>query len=106
MSTTGNLSYLIGSKIVSITKLHDYWQLRLGDDLITIYNPLNLEGFSRDDPSRTSAGLFLTNVEESKDAIVLRFSGGATLAIDLRDESYSGPEAVVLTKHTGEIIVW
>ncbi len=68
---------------------------------------LTVCGHSAVSDGRISAlrGARLDDVEETHEQVSLTFTGKC-LRIDLRDEAYSGPEALVLHLPGGPIIVW
>jgi hypothetical protein len=51
-------------------------------------------------------GLTVTSVTESQDKIILEFDRRAYLTINLENQAYTGPEALVYTAPSGRIIVW
>jgi hypothetical protein len=70
---------------------------------LDIYNPIKLTGII--------SYIELINrkvlkVQESDDKILLRFENNAVLFVDMRDESYNGPEAVVLNGPNNLCVVW
>ena len=42
----------------------------------------------------------------SEEAACLRFDDGSAIEIDLRDEAFEGPEAIVLDQPGESIVVW
>jgi hypothetical protein len=70
---------------------------------LDIYNPIKLAGII--------SYIELINrkvlkVQESDDKIVLSFENNAVLFVDMWDESYNGPEAVVLNGPNNLCVVW
>lgn len=51
-------------------------------------------------------GCLVTDTTEFDERAAVAFDNGANLSIDLSDEAFTGPEAMQLTKPSGEIIVW
>lgn len=101
-----NFDDLIKLCLSNIEKVHDYWHIQLGENYLTIYNPVKIIGGKTSDPQHEIEGVFLQDVTQKDTSLVLHFSNEMFIEVDLRDEVYEGPEAMVLRKKTGEIIVW
>lgn len=72
---------------------------------LTVYNRYELEGFvSRD--TQLLIDKTVTNVDEEMDMITIRFENKLALRIDMRDEAYTGPEAIQLRVPGEPIMVW
>ncbi len=59
-------------------------------------------------PSSPKAGpqTLLRVVEDEPDILVLTFSDGTKVSVDLSDAGYIGPEAIVWYRAGGQIVVW
>lgn len=77
--------------------------LRIGDYTLTIMNRCKLEGL---DSLDQTGGLRITAVNETEDAVTLMLQDSIRIVIDLRDEAYVGPEALVLHGPDDLIVVW
>ena len=72
---------------------------------LNIYNPFEVSG----DPAqkgKSLAGKTVTEVEESTFEAIISLSGGVSIRIDMRDEAFSGPEAMQLRVPGHDIVVW
>jgi len=72
---------------------------------LAVYNKYESVGFSLDD-ARWLAGNAVADVNESADTITIRFQNNWMLRIDMRDEAYTGPEAIQLRVPSEPIVVW
>jgi hypothetical protein len=73
----------------------DQWRL-------AILNPFQIEPGNADD----LVGAALLMFEERGKEEVLQFDTGVTVKVDMRDEAYRGPEAIVLSGPKGLLVVW
>src|SRR5262249_36728261 len=102
------LEGLAGRKVVSVVVLHDYLQLVFeGDNILTINNACELmnEG-KRESNLQKLEGQALESVSRRQSKIILTFSQGDEVMIDLSDEAYSSPEAMILNQPGRSPIVW
>jgi hypothetical protein len=98
------LKVLVNLRVESTAELHDYLQLFFEEgSILSIYNEFEL---SDSGDTNSLQGATLKKVEETQDTIALDFSNEQHLRIDLRDEAYRGPEAVVLHVPGKFIVVW
>ena len=98
------LDILVGIAVTDALKVRDYVQLLFERDIVlTIYNEFKL--LNNHDVSSLS-GAKLVKVEEKPEAVILYFSNGTRLHIDLRDEAYNGPEALELRVPGQPTVVW
>jgi hypothetical protein len=100
------LKSIIGLKIVDAT-------LTIGDagigfengGSLAIYNKFNLTGFSQ-----TEVHLLIVNkttkVDDKGKTIMISFGGNLSLEIDMREESYTAPEAIQLRIPGEPIVIW
>lgn len=76
------------------------------DYQLSIVNPVHVTGI--DGPLELSSlkGKMVNRVEENEHTALIGFNDGLQLVIDLRDESFVGPEAMVLHGPADLIVVW
>ncbi|MGD0959772.1 MAG: hypothetical protein ABSB19_08200 [Methylomonas sp.] len=72
---------------------------------LAIYNNFEINGLKKSDANNL-IGIMLTDVYEDKNTIILNFENDVSLQIDLRDEAYTGPEALELWVPGKPIVVW
>ncbi len=72
---------------------------------LAIYNMYELEGFVLSDTQRL-IGNIVTHVDEGMDTTTIRFQNNWALRIDMRDEAYTGPEAMQLRVPDDPIVIW
>lgn len=72
---------------------------------LTVYNRYVLEGLVLRD-SQLLIDKIVTHVDEEMDFITIRFDNNCALRIDMRDEAYTGPEAMQLRVPGEPIVVW
>jgi hypothetical protein len=77
--------------------------LRIGDYTLNVLNRFELIGIDKLDHVK---GLRIEAVLEMKDAISLMLQNSIRIVVDLRDEAYFGPEALVLHGPNDLIVVW
>ncbi len=78
--------------------------INLGDYKITIVNPISIENGPSDVNSFLNQKII--DVSANDKEACLTTESGQKLIIDLRDESYNGPEAMVLHGPDDLIVVW
>lgn len=76
-----------------------------GEISLVIYNRYELEGFSSND-AQWLVGKMVTHVDEATDTTTIRFENDLVLRIDMRDEAYTGPEAMQLLVPGEPTVVW
>lgn len=76
------------------------------DYTLVIYNPFVIHGTDTEISLSILEGLMLISCEERPTEIVLTLEANVKLVIDLRDESYKGPEALSLYGPNNLIVVW
>ena len=92
--------------VQSAIYVEDYFQLHFGPGaVLTINNPINLTGPVAESLS-SIRGLRISSIEESDEKAILRFGDGSSIDVDLRDEAYQGPEAMVLDVPGIPTLVW
>lgn len=72
---------------------------------LAIYNKYEFVGFGLDN-AKLLIGNFVTDVDESSNTITIRFKNNFALRIDMRDEAYTGPEAMQLRVPGEPIVIW
>jgi hypothetical protein len=72
---------------------------------LAIYNRYELVGFTIKD-TQSLIGNIVTSVDESASIITIRFENNWALQIDMRDEAYTGPEAMQLRVPGNPIVIW
>ncbi len=72
---------------------------------LAIYNRYELVGFVLSDVQRL-IGNIVTHVDEGADTTTIRFENNWALQIDMRDEAYTGPEAMQLRVPGEPIVIW
>lgn len=72
---------------------------------LTIYNRYELVGFVLSDIQRL-IGNIVTHVDEGVDTITIGFENNWMLRIDMRDDAYTGPEALQLRVPGEPIVIW
>lgn len=78
-------------------------ELRIGQYTLTIMNRFQLEGV--DSLARTR-GLHIQAANESKEAVTLTLQNSIQIVVNLMNEEYLGPEALVLHGPSDLIVVW
>lgn len=101
-----SLATLIGKKVTRLQRVHDYIELSIGTEMIDIFNPMQVDGPATAKGISGLEGLELEDVEEGDDLLVMRFEDGSAIRVDLRDDAYVGPEAVVYHRQDGSAVVW
>lgn len=105
------LDDLIGLRITSHEPVEDYVQFifNAGAAILTVYNPYEIRG-----PEPASGQSIISVVGRHVLAgatvpgvvVELKLDGGWSIEIDIRDEAYSGPEAIVLHRPGSSTVVW
>lgn len=72
---------------------------------LAIYNKYELVGVGGGD-GQLLIGKTVTDVDESVDVTTIKFENNTALRIDMRDEAYTGPEALQLRVPGKPIMVW
>jgi hypothetical protein len=104
VAMTSKLDVLAGMAVTDVLKVHGYVQLLFEKDIsLNIYNELRL---CNGDDLRALNGTMLLTVEEKQETLILYFSNGKRLDINLCDTAYSGPEALELNVPGQPTVVW
>ncbi len=76
------------------------------DYQLSIVNPVHVTGIDGALELSSLTGKMVNRVEENEHTALIGFNDGLQLVIDLRDESFVGPEAMVLHGPDDLIVVW
>lgn len=94
---------LVDTEVTSVETLHGYIQIVFGDNCLTIYNRITTSNI----PSVNElVGRRLRSVTTDRQEIVLRFNDDAQLNVDMTDDAFICPEAMVLTRPDAPTVVW
>jgi hypothetical protein len=72
---------------------------------LAIYNRYILEGFDLSE-ANSLIGKIVTSIDEAADTTTIRFGNDWAILIDMRDEAYTGPEAMQLRIPGESIVIW
>lgn len=72
---------------------------------LAIYNSYELDGFVLTDAQRL-IGNIVTHVDEGADTTTIRFENNWALRVNMRDEAYTGPEAMQLRVPGKPTVIW
>jgi len=76
------------------------------DYTLNIYNPFTIKGTDTDASLRIIENLTVIDCQEQPTEVTIELETNIELAIDLKDESFQGPEALSLYGPNNLIIVW
>lgn len=76
------------------------------DYQLSITNPVRVIRSDGSPELSSLVGMMASRVEENERKALIGFNGDLELEIDLRDESFIGPEAMVLHGPNDHIVVW
>lgn len=97
------LHILIGLFIKHIESIHDYIQIVFADGtVLNIFNSYSYDGASLFDVSN----LKVIDVSELEKVVTIKLENGSVLMIDLKEEAYNGPEAMMLIREGESPVVW
>jgi len=100
------LDILIGAKVKKTEEVYDYVQLYFDDEsILNIYNRFTIND-KKNQKISTVLDLIVIQIIETEDIVTLNFSSNRKIAISLKDEDYSGPEALELIDPNGQIAIW
>ncbi len=87
-----------GSSREPETPIIEGWGFRMGKVRMAVYNPLSVVGPQGSQDPSTLLGMRLSRVKFDKQSKLLTivFNSDTELRIDLSDEKYTGPEALIL----------
>lgn len=97
------LHILIGLFIQRIESIHDYIQVVFSDgSVLSIFNTYSYDGASLFDVSDVK----VIDVSELEEIVTIKLEHGGVLLIDLKEDAYNGPEAMVLIRESEPPVVW
>ena len=76
------------------------------DYQLRIANPVNVSGIDGSSELISLVGKVVSRIEDNQRTALIAFNDGLQLEIDLRDESFIGPEVMVLHGPDDLIVVW
>lgn len=94
---------LVDKEVTSVETLHGYIQIVFGDSGLTIYNRIMTNSIQS---VNELVGRRLKSVTTDRQEIILRFSDDARLNVDMTDDAFICPEAMVLTRPDAPTVVW
>jgi hypothetical protein len=86
---------LVGANVASVDTLFGYIQIGFGNVGLTIYNGIAMDNIASIEELLERR---LCSVLTEARRITFRFSGGATLRLDMSNDAFICPEAMVLTR--------
>ncbi|WP_010250407.1 hypothetical protein [Acetivibrio cellulolyticus] len=99
------------SQIISFELIDDYWQLKTDEYVANIYNPLKITDMSGKNLELNHCVMaeikncMITSVNyQAGTSIDYVLDVGKKLIVSLKDNDYTGPEALTIYFKTGEII--
>lgn len=95
------LGLLVGNDFTEVVEVEDYFQLLAGPYTLTVYNPLRIDETEK----VTTVSRTVTSVVNTDDAVEIVLADGTHFHVDLRDEAWTGPEALVLDGPNDLIVV-
>ena len=96
---------LKGSSITQAIPIEDYLNIEFSDgSVLSIFNHYTLKGDSTD--FSAIAGSKLVAVDEQPKKITFNFSTRQKIEVDLSDDGFTGPEAMMLVIPNQPIVVW
>jgi hypothetical protein len=98
---SSKLAAICGLKVIDA-------ELTQGDAGLRFENGTNLNIYNRFKLSGDEAleGKTVTDVDEGQTEITIKLTGGSNIRIDMRDDAYTGPEAMQLRMPGQPIVVW
>ena len=102
------LKELVGLKVVKSELVEDYLQVWFEDgECLSVYNQYQFTDSDERPHSHSElTGATLSDVSDDASFIILRFSNGLELSIDMSEDGYLGPEALQLTRPGLPTVVW
>ena len=94
---------LVGQDVIEVQATERELALRFSDrSWLTIWNAYDIG----DGTAASLLGRVLLKFDSAGGQEVLSFAGGAVLTVDLRDEAWTGPEAMMLTRDGLPTVIW
>lgn len=101
---------LIGLRLTSHEPVEDYVQFTFEDGaaILSVYNPCEVRGPEPESGQTVTSvvGRRLLAAKTPPGLIELHFDEGWKVTVDIRDEVYTGPEAMVLHRPGKSPVVW
>jgi hypothetical protein len=103
---------IVGEKLSAVTFVLDYWQLQFDGPMVNVMSRIDVRsdgGITRDgdfgfrDRLCGQIAKIVTNVDLSPDELTIGFEDRSVIAISIRDEDLSGPEALLLFDYDGRL---
>ena len=102
-------SQIVGEKLSAVVFVLDYHQLQFDGPGLTILNPITVTSNGSsvtvgEDQFRNRLCEQITKIVKRADckegdALVVEFEDSSTISVSLKDEDYSGPEAIIFYGH-------
>lgn len=101
------LRVLLGLNVVDATLIVGDAGILFGNKTsLAIYNKFELTGIP-DNDAQTLIGNTIDDVDESDGVITIKFKkNNASIKIDMKDDAYTGPEAIQLRVPGEPIVIW
>jgi hypothetical protein len=108
------LDELVGRQLSSVEFVRDYVQLRFDGPCLSVLNPLSLKRYttvvqSADTGFRdglcSQIGIEVENVTISDGQLIVNFVSAVAFLVSLRNEDYTGPEAINYIANDGTWMV-
>ena len=99
------LEMLKGLVVTKADIVHDYVQLAFGESVgLSIYNEMSLA--PKSNHIGQLKGKCVKSVSESEESIVITFTDGMCLIVDMHPVAYRGPEALQLNRRGEPPVIW
>jgi hypothetical protein len=100
------LDIICGRRVVDVSFAEEDIGIEFENNIrLAIYNRCELIGCSMMDAYQL-IGNTIVSVSETADTIAIKFENNFILRVDMRDESYTGPEAMQLCIPGEPIVIW
>ena len=97
------LKSFIGKTVLKIGLHQDYLQIAFcKNEILNVYNNYLFNGKSILEIKNSR----ITNVSQSSTEVKLYFGAACFLRIDMTDQAFNGPEAILFCTSSDEVIVW
>ena len=98
------LSLIENLKIIKVIQVQDYYQLLFEKNFSM--NILNDYMVKEVNSIEDLKNLRVTSTENNERLVKINFENNISLTVDLNDNAYHGPEAIVLYGPNNKIVVW
>ncbi|MBW7876427.1 MAG: hypothetical protein H3C47_10605 [Candidatus Cloacimonetes bacterium] len=101
------LSVICGLKVLDVLpyEQHGGWISFENGIGLAIYNSSELLGFPVNDIQQL-IGKIVTHVDDGDETVTIKFENNVVLRVDMRDEAYIGPEAMLLHVPGEPYVIW